>query len=950
MNDVHSFGEWVRRRRLALDFTRARLADHVGCSPETIKKIERGERRPSRQLSELLAKHLRIAPESAALFVSMGRGQKVQLSVKQLATDHALAPSTASQNDDHQPWNNLPAQANRFIGREHELREIRGLLGPNSDCRMLTLVAPGGMGKTRLAIEAASSVRALYADGVLFAALAPHSTADQLVNAIAGVVGIRFRTGSDTLAQIVAILRTKHALLVLDNFEQLLGADGVISVLDAILEAAPEVRLLVTSRERLSVQQEWIMEVPGLQSSGGGDEKAPDAHSGPDLFMDRARQVRPEFTLSAEEHTHVVAICDLVGGMPLALELAAVWARLLQPSQIRREIELSPDFLSTNLRNMPTRHQNIRTIFDHSWDRLSPEEQAIFCKLSLFRGGFTHRAAGEVANASLHILAALVDKSMLRASQTGRYDIHELLRQYAEASLVANEDEYRATRDAHAAYFCHFVAEQEVRLKGSAVLEAMTDIALELDNIRLAWDWAIESRRLSDLLISHEGLGWFYYWPGRHSEGFDAFERAVAMTNRSAASAESSEKQLRLLTRLLPWQARFGIELGRFAEGLTMCQQAQSLLRSRPNVNETFAEETANVLAMMSKATSECLSDSDAAIRYCQQALKLYRKLDDRWNTAYSLAILGEYATSAEEYALAESTLRESVDLAKELGHSLQLVWPMSRLGRVLAYLGRLEEARYWVEQAVKLSRELNYIPGIYSLAMTGGRCAIYSGQYEAANELLQAGMDLDNDMEAVIVQGKSGMLRAWAAVHQADYALATILLRESARTAYVTFLSAIIYLLNEEYDQALDDARESVALAMETSQMLHFGLAKSVESLALTLAGRREGAWPLQEGLETSLDIRAYLPVLLLVSAAAVLKSVVGEHARAVELYALATEHPHVGNSKWYADVVEPRIEVSASQLSLEEARASRERGRNADLWREAELILAELRGSVRR
>jgi len=353
----YSFGNWVRRQRKALDLTQPELAARVGCSVSAIFKIESDERRPSRQIAELLAKHLEMPVEQLDLFIKVARQEKTVDHLPPLSTPQPVPGSNPVKA-------NLPIPLTSLIGREHEVRMVIQQIQDPS-CRLLTLTGPGGVGKTRLALEVAHRLH-----------------------------------------------------------------DG-LELLDELLEHAPQVKLLTTSREQLNLRAEWAFEVQGLPVPSHIEMENLESNSAAALFVQRAKQTKMDFIPTRDDYSSIKRICQLVEGLPLALELAATWVRMLSAKEIAHEIERNIDFLTTIGRDVPQRHRSIRAVFEYSWNLLTEEERRILRQLAVFRGGFTREAAEGVASAVLSQLSALVDKSLLRHTNapTGRYDFHELIRQ-----------------------------------------------------------------------------------------------------------------------------------------------------------------------------------------------------------------------------------------------------------------------------------------------------------------------------------------------------------------------------------------------------------------------------------------------------------------------------------------------------------------------------------------
>jgi len=432
---------------------------------------------------------------------------------EQLPGSHRLSPTTPDRATAGEPTydgqrvaKSLPVQPTAFIGRSQELDAIaRRLADPG--CRLLTLLGSGGIGKTRLALAVATSETATYPDGVAFVALASIGTPNQIVSAIGDTLGLAFAGHADPTAHLLGYLRERHMLLILDNFEHLLaGAD----LLATMLERAPRLTLVVTSRERLNLQAEWLFDVDGLafpQEDPHGSAVSKSLadladYSAVQLFVQRATQVQPRLSLSQEALTTIVRICQHVAGMPLAIELAAAGVRTLSLSEIERQIDMHLDVLATTFRDMPARHRSMRAVFDHSWELLTDEERTLFTRIAIFRGGWTLEATAEVAGATLPALAALVDKSFVRlvraearatamahATADSRFTLLAPIREYALEQL-ALRGETEALQRSHARYYVA-LAEAAAAQWGSPTAETMVkQLDSEHNNLRVALGWA----------------------------------------------------------------------------------------------------------------------------------------------------------------------------------------------------------------------------------------------------------------------------------------------------------------------------------------------------------------------------------------------------------------------------------------------------------------------------
>ena len=376
MEEIVSFGYWVRRQRKALDLTQTALAEKVGCALVTVKKIESDERRPSREMAELFAEHLGVVEADRDKFIKMARRQWVGMVA---APDTPVEQAISHSSTPH----NLPQQLTSFIGREAELVALHTLL-TDPDKRLVTILGPGGIGKTRLSLAAAEAqcVSDQFADGIYFVPLASVYDRVALVPAIANAIGFSISHSSQPEQTLLDQLVDRRLLLVLDNFEQL---NAEAEFVEHILAAAPGIKLLISSRERLNVQHEWVFDLYGLAAPN--NTMVADGAAA-QLFVQRAQRVRAEFGLAGNEAA-VTRICQLVDGMPLGLELAANWIRVMNAAEIASEVERSIDFLTTRQRDIPDRHRSIRAVFQSTWAQLPPEERLIFSRLSIFRNGFS---------------------------------------------------------------------------------------------------------------------------------------------------------------------------------------------------------------------------------------------------------------------------------------------------------------------------------------------------------------------------------------------------------------------------------------------------------------------------------------------------------------------------------------------------------------------------------
>jgi predicted ATPase/DNA-binding CsgD family transcriptional regulator len=621
---------------------------------------------------------------------------------------------------------NLPAQLTPFVGRVKDLDAITSLL-VDPACRLLTLVGAGGIGKTRLALEIASQALALngtspFADGIYFVALQPLAAPDFIVPTIADAIRFQFYSSDEPKQQLLRHLQDKAQLLVVDNYEHLL--DGA-PILSEILAAAPGVKVLTTSRESLNLQEEWVYVVQGMAYPETG--KKLDGYSAIQLFNQSARRIRPDFSLS-DEATGVIRICSLVGGMPLALELASAWVRAMSCSEIADEIQRGLDILETPARNVPARHRNMRAVLEHSWSLLSEVQRDVFQRLSVFRGSFTREAAQVVTGASLRTLSALVDKSWLRWDATlKRYDLHELLRQYGEEQLRDKPEAWQTANEIHCQYYARFVEAQWPRLTGSEYVEAKTDIEVEYDNIRAGWNWAVEYRCEDEINAGVKSL-WILYDTGGHwfREGEQAFDRAASALAAGAVYA-----------RVRMYQGALCFSLVQFEKGMAVLEESLPILRS-----VDAREDIAFCLLQIGMNLCEHKRDVLKARVCFHQGLEIYRELEHAWGIAYTLSWLGisHYGEAAE------LGVAEGYDRANECAHEgyaifqrLNNSWGLAVIGLTISstaqLMGEYEFALRLSSESYRLFQDMRIPWGVPFSLFNMGEAACGLERYADAQE-----------------------------------------------------------------------------------------------------------------------------------------------------------------------------------------------------------------------
>lgn len=670
---------------------------------------------------------------------------------------------------------NLPNNPSPFIGRAHELEEIARLMQDPS-CRQVTLVGPGGTGKTRLALEVAKRLSPSQENGerVSFVPLQPLTSPELIVTAIADAMNFCFYSDDDPLEQLLAYLEWQKGLLILDNFEHLLDGAYIIS---EILTYAPGIKLLVTSRERLNLVEEWVFEVSGLSyptPSNGTDRDAYSEYSAVQLFVQNARRARPGFTLD-NEHEAIARICALVSGMPLAIELASSWVRALSCAEIATEIERGLDILETPARNMPPRHRNMRAVLDHSWQLLTDFEAEVFIRLSIFRGGFTRHAAQVVAGASLGILSALVDKSWLRHDPaTGRYDVHELLRQYAEERLEQSTCADPA-RKAHAAYYADFMQQQEQGIKFRRQIEALNDIERDFENIRIAWQYAAEQRDAPKIRQMAEGLHLYCDMKAR-------FVEAEAMFRTAAQQfAESNTFEHRVAWAACRLRRVRMILLGSVPRNDSLESEIDTLIQIARESGDLAELGFAFYASGMMRLTHNSWDD---AREHLTESLDIYTELQDRFYMAEMIVLVG--VTKGDANASRDHFIQAN-QLQREIGDMNGLSWTLNHLARSAFSERRYADSEVLAAEALNIQRQRDDRKGLCSGLLYASERNFSLGNFELARDQITEALMLAQDLHIQpMIQTNKAMLGLIKIMMEEDIKEGERLCREAISVQFV--------------------------------------------------------------------------------------------------------------------------------------------------------------------
>ncbi len=755
-------------------------------------------------------------------------------------------------------------------------------------------------------------------------------------------------------------------LIILDNFEHLLEA--AIQVTE-ILHAAPQVQILVTSRERLHVREEQLFPLLGLTFP---DWEAPvevGDYTAMALFVQSARRVEPDFSLQPQDMVDLTRICRLVGGMPLGLELAASWVEMLSLKDIVAELQRGIDFLETDLVDMPARHRSMRAVFDSSWGQLNGMEQEVFGQLSVFRGGFTWAASQGITGASLRTLARLVSKSLVQFNRTTeRYQLHELLRQYGAEKLTEDPEQEKASRDRHSAYYCAELERSMELTRAGQMQTALVVVETDIRNIQAAWDWAVGQLDVALIDQGLEALCWFYEWHWHAEEGWSLCQTVVEKFTSLKAARDTEEDvdgavQIdRILVRALIWQGLFSFSLKPFAEVTRFLNEGMSRLKDL-EVRGVDVHGEKVYIFFFQGVFSVISNDRKAGRQYFLDSLELTREIGDQWWQLLILAELGDLARFSGDHVTAKEWYEKYLALARAQQNLWEEVGALNSLGWMARILVSYEEARRLFESSLALAESRGNVWGVIRATESLGYLSLFLGNLESAKEMLQKSISLNNEIGkperaiAVLcnlgvaywlagefqqaetnIRRASGMAhdlgRGWAIIWPTICYAELLVLTGRYTEAYyqmqtvdklssemvignweggrITRTNGWIALAKGEYEKAYTYFKESVAMFQDMGDDEQVAWSQAGLGRAAVGIGDLDGAREtLTDALWTAIEIQAFIPLIFTLPMTAFLVAA-DDPTRGAKIYHQAWQFPLVAKAKMFEDLVGRHLEYT--------------------------------------
>ncbi len=785
LESFETLGELLKFLRRRARISQRELAIAVGYSESQISRLESNRRPPD--LTTLAARFapaldLDDEPETLARLLALAAAARGEPPPHAAAAapgpargPQSPAAGPAPSRSANAPRHNLPLQLTNFIGRTAHLAEVERLLRAH---RLLTLVGPGGTGKTRLALQVAAAMLDEFPDGAWLVDLAPSTQAFQVPQAVAQALGLRAESAElaeptpvdhpvrDALSASLDHLRDKNLLLILDNCEHLIEACAQLA--EQLLRAAPGLRILATSREALAIAGEMSYPVPALSLPDPGQLPALEAVAQTEavrLFVERAQAVRPDFALTDENVQTVVQICQRLDGIPLALELAAARTRALTVEQIAAHLDDRFRLLTGGNRSAPQRQQTLRGTIDWSYDLLPPAEQSGLRRLAVFAGGWTLEAAEVVCSSTyamaaelaplgsggaggkdhiapaplppsalaglsaadiLDLLAQLVAKSLVLSEQQpgmgARFSLLETIRQYAHEKLIeAGESE--SAHDRHLAYYLALAEEAAPALRGSGQAQWVSRLRRDNDNFRAAQAWAIQTENAPAALRLAGALTYFWRIRGYAAEGRRRLEAALALQASHGVLPASAA-----LARVL-------LEAGR----IDMEQDpaiSQARLEQARDIYQTLGDRSgaANALYWLAEQRVMAHKSYAPALPLYQSALALWAAAGDEWGIGVADHRLGHAAEEAGERAQARALYERSLQTLGQVGDGWQLLGPRRDLARLAWAEGDIARARDMFEKNLAAYEELGSRGGMVDALSNLAALSMAQGNYAQAS------------------------------------------------------------------------------------------------------------------------------------------------------------------------------------------------------------------------
>ncbi len=626
--------------------------------------------------------------------------------------------------------NNITQHELRFIGREKELDEITSML-VDPACRLITLHGPGGIGKTSLAMEIALQQSGVFPDGVYFISLAGASSMDEFAIALVEAIQIPLMESDSIAFRLQEFLRSKTMLLILDNFEQLMHDGESIKMLTAIVRHSTKVKFLLTSRERLSLIEEWVYPIKGLsfpEQFNQDDLESARKFDAMALFFERARRINPDFEFDSQSISAVIRICHMFEGLPLGIELAAgdVWSQSCQ--MIAEKIHANWNSINASVSNVSERYYSLKANLDASWVLLDQKQQMIFSRLGIFEGDFSIQAAQQIGLASVDDLTRLANLSLLRHDAHGRYKLHAVIRQYTHGKLIELGLMAEVQKNLVEFYMEYLLSRTE-KIRSNIQKDILDEIQMEIRNFKQAWRWMIENQHCESIDVFLEPFYQFFIIRSRYQEGLDLFEPAIHLLKELLKRDENEKREITLGMLL--------VRIGSLAHRNRLNKLSFDSLEEAAQIFNKYAVE--NELAFCRAVLAEVYlraNEFNLAEEITRKNLLFYQDSPDIGGQVHAFNTIGIINLRRGKIAEAKKHLTSSVALGRKILDNRKLIVPLNYLGDIACNEGAYQEAEQLFEESLNIASNLE---DLYQMAIVINNLAsVYhvSTQFQKANEM----------------------------------------------------------------------------------------------------------------------------------------------------------------------------------------------------------------------
>jgi DNA-binding SARP family transcriptional activator/predicted ATPase len=847
---------------------------------------------------------------------------------------------------------NLPASLAPMVGRCQELDQLCTLL-TSPDHRLVTILGPGGMGKTHLALEVGVKLSPVFKDGAYLVDLGETQTHPSLLAAIINALSPELGSYLDNplLARhsgvkkrLAEFVGDKCLLLILDGFEAVVEDAPLVADL---LHQAPGLKILAASRARLGLKSEQIFWLDGLSfPPNDGDSASVENYASIQLFLQAARRTLPGFAPSGQDLQSIVEITRLNQGMPLGILLAAAWIGVMPPGQILAEINRSLDFLASSYRDLPERQRSLRATFDYSWRFLGQNEQKNYTRLSILRSPFSTARASQVAGVSIHLLKLFLDQSLLLPAGMGRYRWHDLLRQFAQEKLSLWPDESLSVHEQHSQVFMAALAAWQPALRSQDQFAALKEMDLVLPDLRAAWDFAAAHGALAALENAAWTLQRYYFLHSQGETGAAMFESAL----RTISEYESEPDHWQVAARLEVELARLLLDLHQFTRAQEILQPVVQGFASQPSLSPELRCLQAEAILLLAQAKLALGADRREMLRLSEQGLALMRECGDAWQVSWALLkVIDAYGYLGDNHNISRLT-KEALSIQQTVGDPELITALNIRRGYVLMFQGQHDQALECVRQQVAYYQVVNDLRSQALSKQDLGVAHFHAGRYSQALPLLTEAVALFERLQDPHGVSFPVYLLAATEFGLGHYQRARQIINEYGHSpqgyppASWALVDGLLLLQEGQYDLAAQGFQQYLAYMRLNQRPVLTG----IPLVYLGYIAYRQNDLPqaqayLVAALETALDYGYFFPIVLSLM---VIASILAEQEmleQAVELYALALPNgcqEAVSNE----DLFGKRITALAAALPAEMHLAAEKRGQAHDLWATGKEYLARL------